>query len=880
MKKSSLVSKVTLPTILIVFVVLVLMTFACKVDTKENIKMNNTVVTEVMHYSDKARSGIALGGIGAGFAELRKDGIFYNWNIFNNQPKGAGPKINLPENTMLFFIVRYEEKGKDPQLKLLQIDDGYNVAVIRNQLYEFPWLSGMETIEYSARFPFINMKFTDSDMPFDIELEAYSPFIPNDVKNSSLPAMHLNFKITSKTNNPVDVMLMATLRNAVGYDVNDKLYSTELQDSDYKICEMSCTGMDTKESSFGTMALASLSPETSHYLGWNWRYPYYEYVLQNGTLPNIDDTKERNIIEIDKTTGKKRPLKPLFSTLAVSGNLENAEVLENSFIVSWDFPNAYDLKLKKIVGNYYSNFFNSATEVADYFIENREDLYNQSKNFLNNFYESSIEPFILNQINSQLNTFITSSYFDKQGRFGIQEGLTSDRKWAGLATNDVGMQGSVPIIALFPELHKSGMRVIKAMQHESGETAHVFYPGSVNNDEFWAVNGLNKRIDVNSDYVILAMRDFFWTNDKAFLEEMWPSIKKTLDYVLEKRDSDGDLQPDVNLRNSYDNVPIYGFSAYVNTKWMSAITSAIAGAKILGDSAAEKKYKEVLEKGKELFDEKLWTGEYYRLYNNEDGKEHPGMNEGCLTDQIVGQWTNQLSGLDDIYPEARVKQVLQTIMNLSYKPGFGLRNGSWPGDDFYHVVVRDPALPGYMYECDQLNIFWSGTELAFASFLIYEDMYDQALDVIKTVDDRYRNAGRYWDHQEWGGHYYRAMSAWSVINALLGLTINQEVYSFSPKVPQDNFKLFFAFPGGTAFFTRSVNGTDRSVTIEVLSGQFMCKQLNYSGPGIEEEDVNVLIDNEPVQDVNKKTDVSGLNLSIDFNKTTIIDTGQTLQINF
>jgi hypothetical protein len=56
-----------------------------------------------------------------------------------------------------------------------------------------------------------------------------------------------------------------------------------------------------------------------------------------------------------------------------------------------------------------------------------------------------------------------------------------------------------------------------------------------------------------------------------------------------------------------------------------------------------------------------------------------------------------------------------------------------------------------------------------------------------------------------------AMSAWSVINALLGLTINQEVYSFSPKVPQDNLKLFFAFPGATAFFVRTVNGTNRMV---------------------------------------------------------------------
>ncbi|MDX2430862.1 MAG: hypothetical protein QNK35_08010, partial [Bacteroides sp.] len=38
--------------------------------------------------SDRVRSGIAIGGIGTGSVELRKDGQFYNWSIMNNWPLG------------------------------------------------------------------------------------------------------------------------------------------------------------------------------------------------------------------------------------------------------------------------------------------------------------------------------------------------------------------------------------------------------------------------------------------------------------------------------------------------------------------------------------------------------------------------------------------------------------------------------------------------------------------------------------------------------------------------------------------------------------------------------------------------------------------------
>ena len=42
---------------------------------------------------------MALGGIGAGWFELRHDGIMYDWNIFNNAPLGLGNRFCFDEST-------------------------------------------------------------------------------------------------------------------------------------------------------------------------------------------------------------------------------------------------------------------------------------------------------------------------------------------------------------------------------------------------------------------------------------------------------------------------------------------------------------------------------------------------------------------------------------------------------------------------------------------------------------------------------------------------------------------------------------------------------------------------------------------------------------
>ncbi len=777
----------------------------------------------------RAKSGMALGGIGTGGIELRKDGMFYNWHIFNNKPFGTGAFMDPREwkdDSMLFFMVRFEEEGEEPRMKLLQIDSGADAAAIPCQIYTFPWVSSVDQVEYEASFPFTNLKFSDDDMPFTVELEAYSPFIPHDVKNSSIPGAVFNFLIRPLSDKPVDVMLMACFRNAAGYDVKDKRFAAKvIKDDNSVMVEVSADLVDKKHSSWGTQALMSLSGDSGYYLGWQHRHPYYEKVIISKTLNDIDDTEGRNYRKAD---GFDKPLAQgaAFNTVSRSTVLRDNEPFRHTFIYTWNFPNLYSgmtpkeerkgaKKEQRLEGYYYTNSFKKASDTALYLRDELPVLTERTRQFHNEFFNSSLEDYVLDQVNSQLNTFVTSAWLTRAMDFGVQEGLTSESHFGPLATIDVAMYGSLSTAALFPELDKAMMRAHKRLQGKSGEICHGIGRNFTAHDTDEGVTG---RLDLPSQYVILALRGYFWTGDAEYLKEMWPSVRKALDYVLRERDPNGDLLPDMaGAMCTYDNFPMYGAAAYVASLWLAAVRYALEAAQDMDDRKFIEKYSEVLETGKKVFEDKLYNGEYYRLYNDEGG-ERGDMDEGILTDQIIGQWAMHFTGFENLFEKERVDKALHYIMKTAFHPDYGLRNCRWPGDTFLHPVDEN---------CwsDQANTCWSGVELAFSSFLIYEGMVDRGLRIIRNVDDRYRKAGLYFDHQEFGGHYFRPMSAWANINAMLGLNICKGSYRFGPRITDDSLRLFFSFGSGTAHYERKLSDQTESHTVNVLSGIFTVKEL-------------------------------------------------------
>ncbi|MGF1449578.1 MAG: GH116 family glycosyl hydrolase [Opitutales bacterium] len=786
---------------------------------------------ETMRREHKARSGTALGGIGTGGCELLKDGTFRNWNAFNNQPLFTGPMLPFDEQSnLLFFVVRYQVKGQTPKMKILQIDEGHMVGAIPTHVYEFPWLSGVEQIDYQASYPFTRLVFTDQDMPFDIELVCWHPFIPHNAKDSGLPGFYCDFTVTAKGNQPVDVLLTTSWRNCAGYAVEERIHKvTTKRDKAALRATMTADKMDATDTSWGTQTLLTAGASSTYYVGWEHRHPYYEIFLRSAQLPDINDTKGRN--SKNPKTGKLQAGDRLWSTVGKHARLtRKGQRFKHSFIVAWHFPNLYagltpremaagKTPPKTIEGHAYANFLKDSAAVANYLLQNRKRLLEQSRRFHDAFYDSSLPHYVLSQINSNLTTFTFSSWYTREGDFGIQEGLLPDQRKGPVATVDVGLYGSIATAALFPELDQQMMRVHQRIQKKNGEISHAV---PCNFHIFEGTEHVHSRLDLPSQFTIMAIRAYFFSGDRAYLEGIWPAVTQALNYVHRERDKDGDGLPDMEgAMCTYDNFPMYGPSSYVAGLWLSALTYAIEAAKVLGDSESEVAFAEWLQRGERVFEEKLWNGEYYDLYNDVGGQIRGDRDAGCLTDQLIGQFTNHQCGLRPLlaHSAGRKKKALRAILKRNYRDDLGLANCQWPGDVFYHDV--DP-------DCwnDQANTVWTGVELAFASFLLYEGMPREALKIIRNVDERYRREGRYFDHQEFGGHYFRPMSAWGILNGALGLAIREDIYTFAPKIEGEPLRLFFAHGAGTAHYERTTSKNAEKVAVVPVTGTFRAKVLN------------------------------------------------------
>lgn len=786
-------------------------------------------IIDSMKAADRPRGGMALGGIGTGCFELQKDGTFHKWTIANNLPQFGGRRMEqrgFDPQSFLFFIVRWQEVGCLPRLKLLQIESSSQaeIASMESMIYMYPWMSGVARIDYEASFPFTRLKFSDPEMPFIVEMEAWSSFIPHDVKNSALPLAAFDFRVISKTAKPVDVMLLASLRNLVGFDVEEKIWATSVEKNENVVTLQMTAEMDESHPSFGTIALASLSADSTYHAGWEHIHPYYEKLVRLSAFEDIDDTDGRNWAP----TGKpRRAMARCWSSVARSQKLKGkGAAFNHSFVVAWNFPNHYShprsLKTPLNVGHYYSNFFADAAAVVSHFIIGRRSLEARTRGFHDDFYASTLPGFLLDQINSHLNTLVTSTWLSKAGDFAVLEGTSHHGSdvggMGGIASIDVALYGAVLPAALFPQLDQTTWRMHALMQQPNGAINHTLHNFGMK-EPAEPEGGLYDRVDLPADLVLLVLRNYFWTGDLEYLREMWPAVKKALEYVLANRDQNGDLLPDMQgIMCSYDNFPMYGLAAYVGTMFLAGVALAAEAAKAVGDDAAAQRYAGIRASATAAIEDKLWNGQYYRLCNDEGGI-NGGLDEGCLVDQLIGQWPLRQVGLGSLLDPRHVRTALKSILRMN-STDWGLRNCAWPGDNWLH------DFPDNIW-VDHGNTVWTGVELTFASLLIHEGLIREGLAIVRNVDSRYRKSGLYFDHQECGGHYLRPMVAWDLLNALLGLSIRAGRFEFVPKLKDKQFKIIFAFAGGWAFYHQETRGKARRVTIEVRSGELVCDELDF-----------------------------------------------------
>lgn len=143
--------------------------------------------------------GMPVGGLCAGQLYLGGDGKLWHWDIFNQHFRtGAG----------------HYAKPMEPASPL---DQGFAIRIRAGGKTHVRALdrTGFPDIAFRGEYPIGYVEYRDLGLPVSISLEAFSPFIPLNFNDSSLPATVMRFTVKNTGAEKIEAELAGWLENAV-----------------------------------------------------------------------------------------------------------------------------------------------------------------------------------------------------------------------------------------------------------------------------------------------------------------------------------------------------------------------------------------------------------------------------------------------------------------------------------------------------------------------------------------------------------------------------------------------------------------------------------------------------------------------------------------
>ena len=815
-----------------------------------------------------------LGGLGAGQIALGGDGGLRQWQMVN--------QINhlgfVPDS---FFAIR--TACVEPPLNITRVlqsretqDFGNTPTPLVNddcippdQQALLQQHVGVEKTIFTGSYPFAQITYEDAQLPVDVQLEAYSPFIPLDAQASGLPAIIFTFTVRNRWTHQIQGGLGATLQNAVGWDgitpisgnrsplyggnVN-RLRETKRATS----LVMENPGLPDDHPGQGQMTLSSLSPGTLAYERWTKPEQFLRFL--EGFHPD-DHLKNQNTNAWrsyrngpSRTMGASPENETWNGGLLVPFWLAPGETTTITFILSWYFPNRYVNfdqfgprrnygKSRFWLGNEYATRFVDALDVTEYVIEKQQWLEETSRKWVQGIYASTL-PAWLNEALAAQGSLMRSPtcFWTEDGKFyGFEGSLgASTSMWNG----DFG--GSCPLNCthvwnyeqalsrLFPQLERSMRETdLKHVQAPEGYVPHrtilpLYLP------QLWNVSiGGPKRpaLDGMLGTVLKVYREVRQGAGRAWLDEHWPHVKRLMTYIIAHWDPNGDGVLEGEQPNTYD-IAFYGPNMYIGALWLAALRAAEELARLQGSKQCIEEYRQLFERGRRGYDELLWNGEYYVQLIDQTIPLENQFGAGCLADQLFGQWWAHLLELGYILPEEHVKRTLRSIVTYNFRAGFrdfthgyrifadaddaGLLVCTWPHGERPEVPVR---------YCDEV---WTGIEYQVGAHCIMEGLVEEGLTVLAALRARYNGTRRNpYNEIECGDHYSRAMAGWSALEALSGFHYNalENRLAFAPASDAPDFRAPFITSDGWGIFEQRHYATGWQVRLSCAYGQIQVQQL-------------------------------------------------------
>ncbi|MHB1318657.1 MAG: GH116 family glycosyl-hydrolase [Anaerolineae bacterium] len=790
-----------------------------------------------------------LGGIGAGCVSLSGRGALVDWEIFNRPNKGMAVPY-------AFFGVWARADGEAPVTRVLEAPPeppfdgsgwgqygGMGFGVNRENGSGLPH---MRSTTFRGEFPLAWVRFEDPALPVEVELEAYSPFIPANADDSSLPVAVLTYRVHNPGPRTVEVSVAGNMANPLGYDHGGSLSGRRVrlgrgqnlnrcvQEDGLTALSMTTERYPATHPRFGTLALATPADGAWCQAAWlrgDWYdmfHDYWDHFSQDGILaPREYPPSPEGFTDV--------------GTLGVRTRLEPGATAEIPFVLAWHFPNyvkywgeAADQaeEAQPTWLNYYATLWPDALSVARYCVGNAGRLCRETRRFHDTLFESTLPASVLDAISSQASILHSPTVLRlPDGTFYGFEGCHGNAGCCEGTCTHVWNYAQTQAF-LFPALERS-MRRADYTHNMNADGSMGFRLQLPLGNPPWT---FHPAADGQMGGLLKLYRDWKLCGDDAYLRELWPAAKKALEYAWSQWDPDGDGVMTGIQHNTYD-IEFYGANTMMGTFYLGALRAAEEMARYLGDTESAERYRHVYEQGQARLESTLYNGEYYVQQFEPELALKYQYGEGCLSDHLIGQWFAHVVGLGYVLEPEHVRSALTAIFEHNWRSDFwehanpqriyalndeqGLLICSWPRGG-------RPALP-FVYS-DEV---WCGIEYQVAAHLIYEGQVDRGLAIVKGTrgrhDGRRRNP---WNEFECGSHYARSMASWSLLTALsgYGFDLGAGVLGFTPRLWPEDFRCFWSADGVWGRYEQRIDQRARA-ELRVDYGKITLNGLNLGALG-------------------------------------------------
>ncbi len=770
---------------------------------------------------DGPHVAMPLGGIGTGNVSLCADGGLRQWQLHNI----GNHRGDLPFS---FFAVRVSQwEPPFDAVRVLQAPPSRGTGTpLVNDDHVPDWQRdllarhrGVAGTRFRATYPVAEIEY-DDDLPVRIAVEALTPMVPLDVDASSLPVAMFTFTITNTSAVPAHGWLGIGMQNPLGIDgtlapdgvrapgyggnVNRVDRGSAVDEADdgaarWTHLVMENPALDPAHPGAGQLVVSADAPLTTALPHWSAPEQFLDFLRSRQPFgptdwSHIPDDLADPQPSASWTSAGPSPHGGTWNGgLAAQFAVAPGESTRVRVSLAWHLPNRY-VNFTQFggvrpewgmgrdwLGNAYTTRFRDARAVADLVHRDWDALRGATLTWTGTLLDSGLEQVEVEHLAAQAAIVRSPSFFrvatgELYGFEGVQGASTT--MWSG----DVG--GSCPLncthvfayaqglARLWPELDLSMRETeLRVMQSPEGVIPHrVILPTS--HGQLWdrVIGGPEEpALDGMLAAVLKCYQQVRSGVGSEWLASAWPRIVALLDHVARTWDPEGTgmlhgIQP------STHDIDLAGLNTFMGTYWLAALRAGEEMALAVGELERAARWRALFEAGSRGYDDALFTGEYYRQVLEDGDPEAFQWREGCLSDQLIGQWWAHQLDLGYLLPQAHVRTALAAVVRHNLRRDFtgfehpyrvyadgeetGLLMCSWPHGGRPEIPTR---------YCDEV---WTGIEYQVAAHCLLEGLHAESHAILDGLWGRYDGRRRNpYNEIECGDHYVRALSGWSVLDA-------------------------------------------------------------------------------------------------------------------